>query len=60
MLAEYLLTAAKHNYGHSATMAWRLAYEFATQNDVNVPEAWLRDCLTETERPIGVEHLIDS
>jgi len=44
MLAEYLLTAAKHNYEHSATMARRLAYEFATQNDVNVPEAWLKDC----------------
>jgi len=53
MLAEYLLTAAKHNYGHSATMARRLAYEFATQNDVNVPEAWLRDCSAGEEWLVG-------
>jgi len=53
MLAEYLLTAAKHNYGHSATMARKLAYEFATTNSISIPEVWLRDCTAGEEWLVG-------
>lgn len=43
-LVEYFLTAVKHNYGHSPVMARKLAYEYAVQNNLNIPESWLRDC----------------
>jgi len=43
-LAEYFLAAAKHNYGHSPATARRLAYEYALQNDMPMPDNWHRDC----------------
>lgn len=43
MLADYFVTASKHNYGHSPTMARRMAYEFAVANKKDIPDAWVRD-----------------
>jgi len=53
MLVDYLLSAAKYNYGHSPMMARRLAYEFALANDVNLPYTWLRDCAAGEEWMTG-------
>ena len=47
------MTATKHNYGHSTTMARRLAYEFAIANQKVLPESWLRDCSAGEEWLIG-------
>ena len=49
MLADYFVTAAKHNYGHSPPMARHLAYEFAVANGKVVPHSWLRDCTAGEE-----------
>ena len=43
MFANYLITATSHNYGLFPAMARRLAYEFATANQKEIPEAWNRD-----------------
>ena len=44
LLAEYFITSARFNYGHSPVIARRLAYEFAMENGISMPETWLRDC----------------
>jgi len=44
LLAEYFIAAARYNYGHSPAIARRLAYDFATENGIEVPETWLCDC----------------
>lgn len=53
MFANYLITATSHNYGLSPAMARILAYEFATANQREIPEAWNRDST------VGEEWLID-
>ena len=53
LLADYFITAAKYNYGHTPTIARRLAFEFAMKNNIQVPHAWLRDCSAGEEWLIG-------
>ena len=44
LLAEYFITSARFNYGHSPVTARRLAYEFAMENGIDMPYIWVRDC----------------
>lgn len=54
LLAEYFITAARYNYGHSPIVARRLAFEFATRNNIPVPENWLRDSSAGEEWLVGL------
>lgn len=44
LLLEYLIKAAKMNYGLSTRQTCTLAYQFAVARKLtNIPEAWVRD-----------------
>jgi transposase len=53
LLADYLITAAKHHYGLSPATTRTIAMEFAMKNDIDVPDNWLRDSTAGQEWLIG-------
>ena len=53
LVAEYMVTAANHNYGLPPASAKTLAMEFAVKNNLRIPVNWLRDSAAGEEWLMG-------